>query len=74
MSNREKGASVAIQPQFLRSMLEICACMGVGKETVQQWISMGAPIAVERQGRIVRYSAEAVMLQKWRIEQYRGDR
>lgn len=58
-----------LQPIFMRSLLEICAVMGVGKETVQEWISQGAPIAVERRGAVVRYSAEAVSLQAWRYRQ-----
>lgn len=55
-----------LHPVFMRSLLEICAVMGVGKETVYEWISQGAPIAVERSGKTVRYSAEAVSLQAWR--------
>lgn len=70
----ERHGGMAIQAHFLRSMCEICACMGVGKETVQEWISQGAPIAVERQGRSVRYSAEAVSLQRWRVERHAADR
>lgn len=60
----------SVNPVFLRSMLEICAVMGVGKDTVQEWISLGAPIAVEKSGKTVRYSAEACALQNWRICHY----
>lgn len=74
MAERPAIRGMSVQPVFLRSMLEICACMGVGKETVQEWISLGAPIAVERQGRSVRYSAEAVALQNWRVGRVDGRR
>ena len=56
-----------LQPLFLRSLIEICAVMGVGKETVLEWISAGAPIAVEMNGKRPRYSAEACTLQAWRV-------
>lgn len=42
--------------------------MGVGKETVLEWISLGAPIAVEMNGKRPRYSAEATSLQAWRVK------
>ncbi len=62
-----------LQPVFLKSMLEICACMGVGKETVQQWIDKGAPISVEYKGKQKQYSAEAVSLQYWRNQNFRKE-
>ena len=61
-----------VQPVFLKSLAEICVVMGVGKETVQEWISLGAPIAVEKRGKSVRYSAEAVSLQSWRASRKEG--
>lgn len=54
-------------PSILRNMVEICAAMGVGRETVMKWIEQGAPIAVEYIGRKPSYSCEAVALQKWRF-------
>lgn len=53
-------------PKILRNMNEICAEMGVGKETVRAWIDQGAPICVEGSDARPRYSAEAAELQAWR--------
>lgn len=58
----------AYTPKILKNLVEICAEMGVGKETVRQWIDAGAPIVVEREGNRTRYSAELVALQAWRLE------
>lgn len=49
-------------------MSEICEAFGVGEKTVKAWVKKGAPIAVEGDGRKVRYGAEMVMLQKWRVK------
>lgn len=57
---------VAFSPKILRSLGEICEEMGVGEKTVRQWAAQGAPIAVEGEGKRVRYSAEAASLQAWR--------
>lgn len=57
---------VVYVPQLLRSMREICTAFGVGQKTVRAWVRQGAPIAVEGQGRRVRYSAEMTRLQCWR--------
>lgn len=54
-------------PRILKSLVEICAEMGVGKETIQAWISLGAPIAVEHEGGRTRYSAELAALHVWRV-------
>jgi len=54
-------------PKNLRNMAEICEEMGVGEKTVKAWVKKGAPIAVEGDGRRVRYSAEAATLQSWRL-------
>ena len=53
-------------------MQEICKEMGVGANVVRRWAACGAPIAVEGDGRNVRYSAEAVRLQLWRESQGKG--
>lgn len=61
-------------PRVLRNLNEICAEMGVGKETVRQWLDQGAPIVVEREGARSRYSAELGALQAWRLAQSRKQR
>lgn len=58
---------ISYTPVILRSMREICERMGVGKAVVRRWVTEGAPIAVEGRGRRLRYSAELLMLQTWRI-------
>ena len=58
-------------PRILRDLVEICACMGVGREKILQWLDEGAPITVERDGMRPRYSAEAAELQHWRLENAR---
>ena len=65
MEQRE-SAQVAYVPKILRNMAEICKEMGVGPKTVKKWVEQGAPIAVEGDGRKVRYSAETARLQMWR--------
>ena len=64
----------AYMPKILKTMTEICAEMGVGKETVREWLEMGAPIVVEQDGARVRYSAELAALHEWRLEQSRKGR
>lgn len=59
-------------PKVLKNLVEICAEMGVGRETVMKWIDLGAPIAVEYIGKSPRYSCEARELQAWRIKNARG--
>ena len=63
----ERQAQVSYVPKILRNMAEICDEMGVGEKTVKAWVRRGAPIAVEGDGRRVRYSAEMARLQNWRI-------
>ena len=58
---------IAYTPKILRNLAEICEAFGVGEKTVKCWAKQGAPIAVEGDGRRVRYSAEMVRLQEWRI-------
>ena len=65
MDQRE-SAQVVYVPKILRNMAEICEEMGVGEKTVKAWIKKGAPIAVEGDGRKVRYSSEMARLQVWR--------
>lgn len=60
------GGQVAYMPLVLRNMEEICRVMGVGRRTVQKWVTQGAPIAVHGEDRRKRYSAEASALQDWR--------
>lgn len=62
----EQQAQVSYVPKILRNMAEICEEMGVGEKTVKAWVKRGAPIAVEGDGRRVRYSAEMARLQAWR--------
>lgn len=61
-----------IAPLVLRNMQEICVVMGVGRATALEWVSMGAPIAVEGEGKAAAYSAEAGELQRWRFERMRA--
>lgn len=62
----ERQTLVSYVPKILRNMAEICEEMGVGEKTVKSWVKRGAPIAVEGDGRRVRYSAEVARLQAWR--------
>lgn len=62
----EHWSRVAYQPKILRTMREICEEMGVGEKRVKAWIEQGAPVAVERSGDRVWYSAESARLQAWR--------
>lgn len=57
---------VVYAPRILRSLAEIKEAFGVGERQIKLWVQQGAPIAVEGEGRKVRYSAEAVRLQVWR--------
>lgn len=50
----------------LNSLKDICRTFGVGKDRVKQWISMGAPIGREENGKKVTYFAETAKLQLWR--------
>ena len=59
---------ISYMPKILRNMAEICEEMGVGEKTVKAWVKRGAPIAVEGDGRRVRYSAEMARLQAWRSQ------
>ena len=61
-----KTLQISYMPKILRNMAEICEEMGVGEKTVKAWVKRGAPIAVEGDGRRVRYSAEMARLQAWR--------
>lgn len=51
---------------ILKTLNEICVHFGVGRETVLNWLSLGAPIAAEGNGSRKRYSCEAHALQTWR--------
>ncbi len=64
----QKQVQVSYMPKILRNMAEICEEMGVGEKTVKLWVKRGAPVAIEGEGRRVRYSAEAARLQAWRVE------
>lgn len=63
---QKESTQVAYVPKILRNMAEICEEMGVGPKTVKKWVEQGAPIAVEGDGRKMRYSTEVVKLQAWR--------
>lgn len=65
-NNSARPVVVSYTPRILRNMAEICEEMGVGPKTVKKWVEQGAPIAVEGDGRKVRYSSEMVRLQAWR--------
>lgn len=65
-NNSARPVVVSYTPKILRNMAEICEEMGVGPKTVKKWVEQGAPIAVEGDGRKVRYSTEMVRLQAWR--------
>ena len=67
MTVEQKQAQVSYVPKILRNMAEICEEMGVGKKTVKAWVQKNAPIAVEGDGRKIRYSAEMAKLQAWRV-------
>ena len=62
---------VSYTPKILRSLAEIKDVFGVGERRIKLWVQQGAPIAVEREGNNVRYSAEAARLQVWREERER---
>ena len=62
----EREVMVVYAPMILRSLAEIKEAFGVGERQIKLWEQQGAPIAVEGEGRKVRYSAEAVRLQVWR--------
>ena len=65
-TEQRQTQQVSYVPKILRNMAEICEEMGVGEKTVKAWVQKGAPIAVEGDGRKVRYSAEMARLQAWR--------
>lgn len=62
----EREVVVVYAPRILRSLAEIKEAFGVGERQIKLWVRQGAPIAVEGEGRRMRYSAEAVRLQVWR--------
>ena len=62
----EREVVVVYAPKILRSLAEIKEAFGVGERQITLWVRQGAPIAVEGEGRRMRYSAEAVRLQVWR--------
>ncbi|MEG2140892.1 MAG: MerR family transcriptional regulator [Bilophila sp.] len=65
-------AVIVYAPTILRSMEEIKKAFGVGDKQIRAWVEQGAPIAVEGEGKKVRYSAELVRLQLWREERHVG--
>lgn len=67
MKKETVGQPITYTPKILRNLKEICEAFGVGEKTVKAWVKQGAPIAVEGDGRRVRYSAEMVRLQEWRL-------
>ena len=67
MKNETVGHGITYTPKILRNMAEICEAFGVGEKTVKAWVKQGAPIAVEGDGSRMRYSAEIMALQAWRL-------
>lgn len=63
--------AVVYNPVILKTIVEICAALGVSAEQVREWARQGAPIAVEGDGARRRYSAELAELQAWRARQTR---
>lgn len=57
-------------PDIMKSQKDIQRKMGVGRRTIEAWLKMGAPIAVEGNGKQARYSAEVAKLQAWREERF----
>lgn len=66
--------TIIYTPKILRTMAEICEAFGVGEKTVKAWVKQGAPIAVEGDGRRVRYSAETMRLQAWKEQSFRVEK
>lgn len=62
----EREGVIVYAPRILRNLAEIKEAFGVGERQIKLWVQQGAPIAVEGEGRKVRYSAEMVRLQVWR--------
>lgn len=62
----EREEVIVYAPRILRNLAEIKEAFGVGERQIKLWVQQGAPIAVEGEGRKVRYSAEMVRLQVWR--------
>ena len=56
-------------PEILPSLEAICARFQVGEKKVKAWLKRGAPIALEGQGSLSRYSCECLRLQIWREAQ-----
>lgn len=55
--------------RIVTGLPSIAEAMGVAVESIRQWAQEGAPIAyeVDREGKSVRYSADIVKLQEWRV-------
>lgn len=66
----EREGVIVYAPRILRNLAEIKEAFGVGERQIKLWVQQGAPIAVEGEGRKVRYSAEMVRLQVWREGKY----
>lgn len=60
---------VVYKPDILACMAEICERFKVGEKQVKAWCRAGAPIAIDGEGRKVRYSTETMRLQMWREAQ-----
>ncbi len=61
---------IVYAPDIMKSQKDIQRKMGVGRRTIEAWLRMGAPIAVEGEGKQARYSAEVAKLQAWREERF----
>lgn len=54
-------------PVVLRSAAEICRAFGISRAQLQKWVTEGAPVVVERDGRgvVTRYRSEVLRLYLW---------
>lgn len=62
----ERQTQVSYEPKILCSLAAIKKVFCVRESTIKAWISDGAPIVVENEGKRKRYSTEALRLQVWR--------
>lgn len=73
MQKYRNGSTIAYMPTILSSKKAIAGVFGVSVKTVNKWIQLGAPIAVEGDASGARYSAEIAALQEWRLGIFHHD-
>ena len=61
---------IVYAPDIMKSYKDFQEKMGVGRRTIEIWVKMGAPIAVEGTGEKTRYSADVAKLQTWREKNF----